>query len=154
MVSLSAFAGRAGQPQPGDVQAAPRDPRRVRDQRGEHDVADHAADAVGPEPAGPATRHAVHVSGARHVVHERLGQPLCALARPRRADLHDVDDRLEALCRLHHESAVFTSYTAANIPQAQLGKLHVHFGVSIKPAAPSASTYAIDDDIILCNSAT
>jgi prepilin-type N-terminal cleavage/methylation domain-containing protein len=51
-------------------------------------------------------------------------------------------------------SGPFTSYTAANIPQSQLGKLHVHFVVAVKPSAPSASLYALDDDLIMRNSAT
>jgi hypothetical protein len=50
-------------------------------------------------------------------------------------------------------SGPFT-YTAANIPNAQLAKLHVHFNVSLKPSSPSASLYALDDDLILRNSAT
>jgi type II secretory pathway pseudopilin PulG len=51
-------------------------------------------------------------------------------------------------------STPFTSYTAANIPNSQLGKLHVRFVVSTRPSAPSASLYTIDDDIVLRNSAT
>ncbi|HEV8460131.1 MAG TPA: hypothetical protein VGQ38_05425 [Gaiellaceae bacterium] len=50
-------------------------------------------------------------------------------------------------------SSVFT-YTAADVPNSKLAKLDVQFVANTKPSSPSANTYAIDDDIILRNSAT
>jgi type II secretory pathway pseudopilin PulG len=48
--------------------------------------------------------------------------------------------------------AVFTSYTAEDVVNEQLAKLHVHFPVNVKGKTGKVDSYTIDDDIILRNS--
>jgi prepilin-type N-terminal cleavage/methylation domain-containing protein len=79
-------------------------------------------------------------SGSRYVLYRVAGTTCTATGAKQYADYIT-------------SAAVFTSYTAMNLANSSLARLHVRFPVKVK-VSTVASPYLLDDDIVLRNSAT